>query len=142
MPKSGQITIYDRSWYGRVLVERVEGFATEDEWFRSYKEINDFEEELSEAGVLIIKYWLHITKEEQERRFKEREQISYKKYKITEEDYRNRKMWNAYEAAVDDMVTRTSTEFSLWSILEANDKRYARIKVLKTFCEALEKRLG
>jgi AMP-polyphosphate phosphotransferase len=142
VPKAGQITIYDRSWYGRVLVERVEGYATEDEWFRAYKEINDFEEELTEAGVLINKYWLHISKEEQERRFKEREQISYKKYKITEEDYRNRKMWNQYEAAVDDMVTRTSTEYAPWHLIEANDKRYARIKALKTYCDALEKQLG
>ncbi|MBL1143194.1 MAG: polyphosphate:AMP phosphotransferase [Proteobacteria bacterium] len=142
VPKAGQITIYDRSWYGRVLVERVEGFATKDEWLRAYTEINDFEEELSDAGVLVLKYWLHIDKEEQERRFKEREQISYKKHKITEEDYRNRKMWNQYEDAVDDMVTRTSTEYAPWNLIEANDKRFARIKVLKSYCDALEKKLG
>lgn len=142
VPKAGQITIYDRSWYGRVLVERVEDFATEEEWLRSYTEINDFEEELSDAGVLIVKYWLHISKEEQERRFKERELISYKKHKITEEDYRNRKMWDLYEDAVDDMVTRTSTEYAPWNLVEANDKRFARIKVLKTYCDALEKKLG
>jgi polyphosphate:AMP phosphotransferase len=142
VPKAGQITIYDRSWYGRVLVERVEKFATKDEWFRAYKEINDFEEELTEAGVLINKFWLHINKDEQERRFKEREQISYKKHKITEEDYRNRKMWDLYEAAVDDMVTRTSTEFAPWHLIPANDKRFARIEVLKKYCAALEKRLG
>ena len=142
VPKAGQITIYDRSWYGRVLVERVEEFASKDEWFRAYKEINDFEEELTEAGILINKFWLHISKEEQERRFKEREQISYKKHKITEEDYRNRKMWDLYEAAVDDMVTRTSTEFAPWHLIPANDKRFARIEVLKKYCAALEKRLG
>jgi polyphosphate:AMP phosphotransferase len=142
VPKAGQITIYDRSWYGRVLVERVEGFATEEEWLRAYTEINDFEEELSDAGVLIVKYWLHISKEEQEKRFKEREQISYKKHKITEEDYRNRKMWDQYENAVDDMVTRTSTEYAPWHLIEANDKRYARIKVLKTYCDALERKLN
>ena len=142
VPKAGKITIYDRSWYGRVLVERVEGFATKEEWLRSYTEINDFEEELSEAGILIVKYWLHIDSEEQERRFKEREKISYKKHKITEEDYRNRKMWHQYEAAVDDMVTRTSTEYAPWHLIEANDKRYARIQVLKTFCDALEKKLS
>jgi len=142
VPKAGQITIYDRSWYGRVLVERVEGFASKDEWFRSYKEINDFEEELSDANVLINKFWLHISKEEQERRFKQREQISYKKYKITEEDYRNREMWDLYETAVDDMVTRTSTEYAPWHLIEANDKRYARIQVLKTYCDSLEKQLG
>jgi len=141
VPKAGHITIYDRSWYGRVLVERVEGFASKEEWFRAYTEINDFEEELFDAGTLIIKYWLHIDKDEQERRFKEREKISYKKHKITEEDYRNRKMWNQYEAAVDDMVSRTSTEYAPWHLIEANDKRYARIKVLKTYCDALEKRL-
>lgn len=142
VPKAGQITIYDRSWYGRILVERVEGFASKDEWFRSYKEINDFEEELSDANVLITKFWLHISKEEQERRFKEREQVSYKKYKITEEDYRNREMWDLYEAAVDDMVTRTSTEYAPWHLIEANDKRYARIQVLKIYCDSLEKQLG
>lgn len=142
VPKAGQITIYDRSWYGRVLVERVEGFALEEEWLRAYTEINDFEEELSDAGVLVLKYWLHIDKEEQERRFKEREQISYKKHKITEEDYRNRKMWDQYEDAVDDMVTRTSTEYAPWNLIEANDKRFARIKVLETYCEALERKLG
>ncbi len=142
VPKAGQITIYDRSWYGRVLVERVEDFASKEEWLRSYTEINDFEEELSDAGVLVVKYWLHISKEEQERRFKEREQISYKKHKITEEDYRNRKMWDQYEDAVDDMVTRTSTEYAPWHLVEANDKRFARIKVLKTYCDALEKKLN
>lgn len=142
VPKAGHITIYDRSWYGRVLIERVEGFASKEEWLRAYTEINDFEKELSDAGTLIIKYWLHIDQEEQERRFKEREKISYKKYKITEEDYRNRKMWNQYEAAVDDMVTRTSTEYAPWHLIEANDKRYARIKVLKTYCDALEKQLS
>jgi AMP-polyphosphate phosphotransferase len=142
VPKAGHITIYDRSWYGRVLVERVEGFASKEEWLRAYTEINDFEEKLFDAGTLVIKYWLHINQDEQERRFKEREKISYKKYKITEEDYRNRKMWNMYETAVDDMVTRTSTEYAPWYLIEANDKRYARIKVLKTYCDALEKQLS
>jgi AMP-polyphosphate phosphotransferase len=142
VPKAGKITIYDRSWYGRVLVERVEGFASQKEWLRAYTEINDFEEELSDAGVLILKFWLHIDKDEQERRFKEREQISYKKHKITEEDYRNRKMWDKYEDAVDDMVTRTGTEYAPWHLIEANDKRFARVKILKTYCDALEKKLG
>ncbi len=142
VPKSGQITIYDRSWYGRVLVERVEGFANQEQWLRAYTEINDFEEELSDDDIVIVKYWLHIDKEEQERRFKEREQISYKKHKITEEDYRNRKMWAHYEDAVDDMVTRTSTEYAPWHLIEANDKRFARVKVLKTFCNALEEKLS
>ena len=142
VPKSGQITIYDRSWYGRVLVERVEGFATQEEWLRAYTEINDFEEELSDADILIVKYWLHIDKDEQEKRFKEREQVSYKKHKITDEDYRNREKWSDYEDAIDDMVTRTSTEYAPWHLIEANDKRFARMKVLKTFCRELEKKLG
>ena len=141
VPKAGQFTIYDRSWYGRVLVERVEGFATEEEWMRAYTEINDFEEQLYEAGTVILKYWLHIDKDEQLRRFKEREQISYKKYKITEEDYRNRERWEDYEDAVDDMVTRTSTEYAPWKLIEGNDKRYARVEIIKTLCEALEDRL-
>ena len=141
VPKSGQFTIYDRSWYGRVLVERVEGFATTAEWMRAYAEINDFEEQLHDANTVVVKYWLHIEKEEQERRFKEREKISYKKYKITEEDYRNREKWDDYELAVEDMVARTSTEFAPWHLIEANDKRFARIKVLKTLCDALENRL-
>ena len=142
VPRAGQMTIYDRSWYGRVLVERVEGFASEDEWMRAYTEINDFEEELYDAGTVIVKYWLHIDKDEQLRRFKEREQISYKKYKITEEDYRNRERWEDYEDAVDDMVARTSTEYAPWHLIEGNDKRYARVKVIKTFCDALEARLS
>ena len=139
IPKAGQITIYDRSWYGRVLVERVEGLASEEEWFRAYAEINGFEEKLSDAGILILKYWLHIDQDEQERRFKEREQTNYKRHKITEEDYRNRGKWNQYELAVDDMISRTSTEFAPWHLIEANDKRFARIKILKIYCEALEK---
>lgn len=141
VPQAGQVTIYDRSWYGRVLVERVEGFATEDEWMRAYTEINDFEEELTDASNIILKFWLHIDKEEQEKRFKAREQIDYKKHKITEEDYRNRKMWDMYEKSIDDMVTRTSTEYAPWHLIEANDKRFARVKVLKIFCDALQKKL-
>lgn len=141
VPRSGQFTIYDRSWYGRVLVERVEGFATEDEWMRAYTEINDFEEEIYNADTVILKYWLHIDKDEQERRFKEREKISYKKYKITEEDYRNREQWGQYELAVEEMVARTSSEFAPWYLVEGNDKRYARIKVLKLLCQALKQRL-
>lgn len=141
VPRAGQITIYDRSWYGRVLVERVEGFATHDEWMRAYTEINDFEEEIYNADTVILKCWLHIDKDEQERRFKEREKISYKKYKITEEDYRNREQWEQYELAVEEMVARTSSEFAPWHMIEGNDKRYARIKILKLLCEALKERL-
>lgn len=141
MPRAGQVTIYDRSWYGRVLVERVEGFATENEWTRAYPEIRNFEEALTEHGIALLKFWLHIDPDEQLRRFKAREQISYKQYKITDEDYRNRDKWADYSLAVNDMVARTSTQSSLWTLVEANDKRYARIKVLKTYCAKLEEML-
>jgi len=137
LPRRGQVTIYDRSWYGRVLVERVEGFAGREEWMRAYHEITDFEEELTDAGIVLVKFWLHIDAEEQLRRFKEREQTDYKRHKITAEDYRNRQKWPEYEAAVNDMITRTSTEYARWHIIEANDKYNARIRVLKTCCDAL-----
>jgi len=140
--RAGRVTIYDRSWYGRVLVERVEGFAAPAEWRRAYGEINDFEDQLVLHGVVLSKYWLHITPEEQLRRFKEREQISYKRWKLTEEDWRNREKWGAYEEAVNDMVERTSTAHAPWTLVEANDKRYARIKVLTTLCERLEQALS
>jgi polyphosphate:AMP phosphotransferase len=142
VPRSGILTIYDRSWYGRVLVERVEGFATEQEWQRGYSEIVNFEEALAAHGILVLKFWLHIGKDEQLRRFQEREQIPYKQYKITEEDYRNREKWDEYQIAVNDMVTRTSTKSAPWILVEANDKKYGRIKILKTFCERLEKALN
>lgn len=141
IPRAGMLTIYDRSWYGRVLVERVEGFATDEEWQRSYSEIVNFEEALVAHGIILLKFWLHIDKDEQLRRFKEREQIPYKQYKITEEDYRNREKWDDYQIAVNDMVTRTSTKAAPWVLVEANDKKYGRIKILKTFCEKLEKAL-
>ncbi|MDH5785726.1 MAG: polyphosphate:AMP phosphotransferase [Chromatiales bacterium] len=141
IPRAGQVTIYDRSWYGRVLVERVEGFARDDEWMRAYGEINDFEEQLSRHGTVLLKFWLHIEKEEQLRRFKEREQISYKQYKITDEDYRNRERWDEYEEAVNDMVEHTSTEYAPWDLIEGNDKRFARIKALRLYCERLEQAL-
>ncbi len=141
LPRAGNITIYDRSWYGRVLVERVEDFAGHDEWLRAYSEINDFESELNEHGILVMKYWLHIDKNEQERRFKEREKISYKQHKITEEDYRNRERWDEYVAAVNDMVARTSTEYAPWHLIDANDKRFARVEVIKRYCQSLEKHL-
>jgi polyphosphate:AMP phosphotransferase len=142
IPRGGQVTIYDRSWYGRVLVERVEGFARHDDWMRAYAEINDFEEQLTKHGTVLLKYWLHIDKDEQLRRFQEREKIAYKQYKITEEDYRNRERWDDYEHAVNDMVERTSTEYAPWDLIEGNDKRYARIKALQLFCERLERALG
>jgi AMP-polyphosphate phosphotransferase len=141
LPRAGHWTIFDRSWYGRVLVERLEGFATEEEWRRAYAEINDFEELLVQRGVLLLKFWLHISPEEQLRRFKAREKVPFKKYKITAEDYRNRDRWNAYELAADEMVQRTSTSHARWHLISGNDKRWARIQVLKITCRELSKAL-
>ncbi|MFZ5441423.1 MAG: polyphosphate:AMP phosphotransferase [Myxococcota bacterium] len=138
LPRRGRIAIFDRSWYGRVLVERVEGFCREDAWMRAYQEINDFEQELISANTVLVKYWLAISKEEQLARFKERERIAHKRFKITEEDWRNRKKWDAYERAVCDMVDRTSTEYAPWTLVEANNKYFARLKVLKTLVKAIE----
>ena len=132
LPRAGRVTIFDRSWYGRVLVERVEGFATEPEWRRAYSEINEFEDELVDQGVVLIKYWVHITQDEQLRRFKERETAQYKKWKLTDEDWRNRQKWSDYESAVNEMVERTSTRVAPWTLVEGNDKYFARLKVLKT----------
>jgi len=141
LPRRGHWTIFDRSWYGRVLVERLEGFATEEEWRRAYAEINDFEEILVRRGILLLKFWIHISPEEQLRRFKSREKVPFKKYKISTEDYRNRERWNAYELAADEMVQRTSTDYARWELVSGNDKRWARIHVLKTVCRELEKAL-
>ncbi|MFW5750156.1 MAG: polyphosphate:AMP phosphotransferase [Planctomycetota bacterium] len=138
IPRRGHITVFDRSWYGRVLVERVEGFAREDEWRRAYAEINDFEEQLAEAGIAVCKFWLHIDRDEQLARFQAREQTPFKRYKITEEDYRNRGQWPAYEQAINDMIAHTSTEFAPWHLIAANDKRHARIAVLSTVAKALK----
>jgi polyphosphate kinase 2 (PPK2 family) len=133
--------IFDRSWYGRVLVERVEGFASLAEWTRAYEEINDFEEQITDHGWPVLKFWLHIDPDEQLRRFEAREHTAYKKHKITEEDYRNRERWADYTAAVNEMVTRTSTEIAPWHLVAANDKRHARIEVIKTVCKRLEQAL-
>jgi polyphosphate kinase 2 (PPK2 family) len=130
--------LYDRSWYGRVLVERVEGFCSEADWLRAYGEINDFEQVLVRHGIVVVKFWLAVSKDEQMRRFKQREKVSFKRFKITPEDWRNRKKWGAYESAVCDMVDRTSTSIAPWTLVEANNKYYARIKVLKTLTNALE----
>ena len=138
LPRKGHVAIFDRTWYGRVLVERVEGFCSEQDWRRAYSEINDFEHELIESGVIVVKFWLQISQEEQLRRFKEREQIAFKRFKITEEDWRNRDKWDAYQQAICDMVERTSTGRAPWTLVEANDKNYARIKILRTLCERLE----
>ena len=138
LSRAGKVTVFDRSWYGRVLVERVEGFCSEEEWRRAYDEINDFEEQLVEHGIILVKFWLHITQEEQLKRFKDRENIDYKRWKLTEEDWRNRDRWDDYEVAVNDMVERTSTHLAPWTLVEANDKAYARVKVIQTVCDALE----
>ena len=140
--RARRATIFDRSWYGRVLVERVEGFAGEDEWKRAYAEINDFEAQLVEHGILLFKFWMHISPEEQLERFKQREQIAYKRWKLTDEDWRNREKWPLYEEAVNDMVERTSTAHAPWNLIEGNDKRYARVKVLRTICERMEELLA
>jgi PPK2 family polyphosphate:nucleotide phosphotransferase len=142
VPKGGRVAIFDRSWYGRVLVERVEGFATEAEWRRAYAEINQFEQRLTEHGVVLAKFWMHIDKDEQARRFKERMETPHKRWKMTDEDWRNREKWGQYEAAVHDMIERTSTRSAPWHIVPANDKRTARVKVLETVCDALEAALG
>jgi AMP-polyphosphate phosphotransferase len=138
LPRGGYVTIYDRSWYGRVLVERVEGFAQPHEWGRAYAEINEFERQLTGHGICLAKFWLHISPAEQLRRFRERARLAHKKHKITAEDWRNRKKWDAYAAAVDEMVARTSTDYAPWTLVAANDKKHARLTVLKTVCDALE----
>lgn len=140
-PKAGHIALYDRTWYGRVMVERIEGFCSTQEWKRAYKEINDYEATLAHSGAVVLKFWMQIDKEEQERRFKERLANPDKQWKITDEDWRNREKWDAYEAAVDEMLIRTSTTYAPWIIVEGNCKYYARIKVLETIVKALEARI-
>ncbi len=142
LPRAGRVTIFDRSWYGRVLVERVEGFATDAEWQRAYAEINQFEARLTEHGMVVVKFWLHITQEEQARRFQERLETPHKRWKITDEDWRNREQWGAYELAVHDMIERTSTRTAPWHIVPGDDKRTARVTVIRAVCDALEAVLG
>ncbi len=142
LPERGTIAIFDRSWYGRVLVERIEGFAHTNEWQRAYAEINEFERQLIAFGTIMCKFWLHISPEEQLRRFEERQSVPYKTWKLTEEDWRNREKWDAYEQATDEMLLRTSTLAAPWTIIEAEDKRFARIKVLRTVVKRLEADLG
>jgi polyphosphate:AMP phosphotransferase len=137
LPRAGRMVIFDRSWYGRVLVERVEGFAREDEWRRAYEEINDFEAQLADHGMLVRKFWLHVDPDEQLARFKAREKTPYKQHKITDEDYRNREQWEAYVEAINEMVARTSNQRAPWSLVSANDKRNARLEVLETVCDGL-----
>ena len=142
LPRAGRVTIFDRSWYGRVLVERVEGFATEREWRRAYGEINDFERQLVDHGDIVVKFWLHVTRKEQEARFRARARTPHKQWKLTDEDWRNRERWDDYVRAVNEMVERTSTYKAPWHLIAANDKRYARLQVLQEAVQALETRLG
>jgi polyphosphate kinase 2 (PPK2 family) len=141
LPEPGQIAIFDRSWYGRVLVERVEGFAKESEWQRAFKEINAFERQLRDFGAVLLKFWVHISREEQLRRFEERKAIGFKAWKLTEEDWRNRAKWGDYEEAVEEMLVKTSTTLSPWSLVEGNDKYWARAKILGRLVEVLSAEL-
>lgn len=141
MPKAGHVTIFDRTWYGRVMVERIEGFCTANEWRRAYREINDMERTLTREGVIVLKFWMQIDKDEQERRFRERQENPEKQWKITDEDWRNREKWDQYETAVNEMLIRTSTVNAPWIVVEGNDKYYARLKVLRTVVDAIEERI-
>lgn len=141
LPKTGHVGIFDRTWYGRVMVERLEGFCTENDWQRAYNEINEFEKELADWGAVIIKFWVQIDKEVQLERFTERQNTPEKQWKITDEDWRNREKWDLYEEAVNEMLKKTNTSYAPWHVLESNDKKYARIKALKIVIEAIEQAL-
>lgn len=141
LPKTGHIAIFDRTWYGRVMVERLEGFCSENDWQRAYNEINEFEKELSDWGAVILKFWVQIDKDTQLRRFNEREHTPEKRWKITDEDWRNREKWDLYEDAVNEMLKKTNTSYAPWHILESNDKKYARIKALEIVIDEVEKKL-
>lgn len=141
LPAHGETTIFDRSWYGRVLVERVEGFATKDEWHRAYDEINEFERTLVEGGAIMLKFYLQITKDEQKQRFERRQGDPFKRWKINDEDWRNRNKWGQYIEAAEDMFKRTSTDHAPWHVIPGNFKWYARVKVLKTVVHKLQKEL-
>jgi len=140
-PDEKQILILDRSWYGRVMVERIEGFCTEDEWKRAFREINEFERQLVDFGMIMVKFWIHISQDEQMRRFQERQNTPHKKWKLTDEDWRNREKWDQYKLAVEDMLLKTSTATAPWTVVEGNDKWYARVKALHTLVEVLSKEL-
>jgi polyphosphate kinase 2 (PPK2 family) len=141
IPQKGNLTIFDRSWYGRVLVERIEGFAKQEEWNRAYSEIVRFENDLVSGGGIILKYWLHISPEEQLNRFNARKDDPLKRWKLTEEDWRNREKWDIYVQAAEEMFNLTSTSVSEWSLIPANDKYFARVEILRLFCEKLEREL-
>ena len=141
LPRSGHVAIFDRTWYGRVMVERIEGFCSTKDWQRAYNEINEFEADLHDWGAVILKFWMHIDQETQLQRFTERQDTPEKQWKITEEDWRNREKWPLYEEAVSDMLEKTSTEAAPWHIIESNDKLYARIKVMRTVADAMDQAL-
>jgi len=141
LPRTGHLGIFDRSYYGKVLVERVEGFSPEVEWRRAYREINEFEAHQASFGMVVQKFWLHISPEEQLRRFRNRERDPFRSYKLTPEDWRNRARWDAYAQAVEEMLAATSTAVAPWTVIEAEDKLYARVKVLRTLADAVERRL-
>jgi polyphosphate kinase 2 (PPK2 family) len=141
LPETGQIAIFDRSWYGRVMVERIEGFCTEAEWKRAYREINYFERQLVDFGTILFKFWLHIGKEEQLRRFESRSDDLRRSWKLTDEDWRNREKWDLYEDAVNEMLLKTSTITAPWTVIEGNSKLYARIKTLRTIIDKLAQEL-
>jgi polyphosphate:AMP phosphotransferase len=141
IPKDGHIAIFDRTWYGRVMVERLEGFCSNEDWHRAYTEINEFEKELYDWGAILVKFWIHIDKDEQLKRFKDRENTPEKRWKITDEDWRNREKWDQYEVAVNDMLQYTSTDFAPWNIIESKDKKFARIKAIKILIHEIEQRL-
>lgn len=141
LPEQGQIAIFDRSWYGRVLVERLEKFCSEADWRRAYSEINQFERELTDFGTIVFKFWMHISKQEQLNRFRERARTNYKTWKITDEDWRNRGKWEDYITAAEEMLLKTSTPEAPWTLVEADDKYFARIKSLRTVAEKLRREL-
>ena len=138
IPKEGKIAIFDRTWYGRVLVERIEGFCKEEEWKRAFREINEFERQLTNSNYVLVKFWMHITREEQQARFEARKTDALKSWKLTEEDWRNREKWDLYEQGVEEMLEKTSTLNAPWTVVEGNCKKFARIKTLRTICEALD----
>ena len=142
LPRSGHVCIFDRTWYGRVMVERLEGFCSEDDWKRAYNEINEFERQLTDWGAVVLKFWIHIDQDTQLARFNDRQNTPEKQWKLTEEDWRNREKWPQYEEAVDEMLQKTSTENAPWFIIESNDKKYARIKTLRIVIDALEKAIA
>lgn len=139
MPQRGQVAIFDRSWYGRVLVERIEGFATDDEWMRAYDEINSFEKTLTDDDFIIIKFWIHVDEQEQLNRFKERETNPYKMWKLTDEDWRNREKFDDYIECANDMFNMTDTKNAPWFLVSGNNKHYARIQVLKETIKQIKK---